>query len=76
MGYYARDIKATAATSHIILENQALCWNPSISGTKTEDGFIATGTGPRYITSPVLFPAHRCKVGDNEILRAGLLVVQ
>ena len=66
MGYGARDIRVTQETKDVIEENQAFCWNPSISGTKTEDGFIAppssrtgifvTGacSGPRDIDRSIL----------------------
>lgn len=75
MGYYARDIKVTAETSDIVQENQAFCWNPSITGTKTEDGFIATGQGAAMISHPVVFPQIKQEVEGVQFVRPGMLVV-
>ena len=75
MGYYARDIKVTADTKDIVQENQAFCWNPSITGTKTEDGFIATSKGPIMITHPVIFPQVQQKIDGINFSRPGMLVV-
>ena len=75
MGYYARDIKVTDQTPDIVQENQAFCWNPSITGTKTEDGFIATAQGPVMISHPVAFPAVRQEIAGIELVRPGMLVV-
>jgi Xaa-Pro aminopeptidase len=75
MGYYSRDIKVTAATTDIIRENQAFCWNPSITGTKTEDGFIATKSGPLMITQPVFYPKVTQEIGGISFCRAGMLII-
>ncbi|NLG84178.1 MAG: M24 family metallopeptidase [Firmicutes bacterium] len=75
MGYYARDTRVTAATKEPVEENQAYCWNPSISGTKSEDGFIATSTGPIFITKPLRYPRIEKTVGGITFAKAGLLVL-
>ncbi len=75
MGYYARDIKVTGETEDTARENQAFCWNPSITGTKTEDGFIAAAAGPLLITAPVAYPAVNCAVDGVLLSRPGMLVV-
>ncbi|NMC31506.1 MAG: M24 family metallopeptidase [Veillonellaceae bacterium] len=75
MGYYSRDLKVTAATVEIIQENQAFCWNPSITGTKTEDGFIATSAGPLMITQPVFYPTVTQEIGGISFRRSGILIV-
>ncbi len=75
MGYYARDVKVTAATREVVAENQAFCWNPSITGTKTEDGFIATAGGPLMITGPVIYPRIASMVDGVEFSRPGMLVI-
>ena len=62
MGYTARDIRVTPRNTEPIRPNQAICWNPTISGTKSEDGFIATQNGPIMITKPILFPKLRIEV--------------
>ena len=75
MGYTARDIKVTSETKDLVEENQAFCWNPSISGTKTEDGFIATKNGPLMITRPVIYPSIEYKKDGVHIKKPVLLVL-
>lgn len=75
MGYYARDIRVTPATSELVRENQAFCWNPTISGTKSEDGFIITSQGIIMITKPVLFPTLKLEVEGQEFVRPGILTL-
>jgi Xaa-Pro aminopeptidase len=75
MGYYARDIKVTEESKDIVQPKQAFCWNPSISGTKTEDGFIATADGPVMISSPVVFPRIESITDGVRLVRPGMLVV-
>ena len=75
-GYFSRDIKVTDQTPDIVQENQAFCWNPTITGTKTEDGFIATTQGPVMISHPVVFPTVRQEVAGIQLVRPGMLVVE
>ena len=74
MGYSARDIKVNASTTELVQENQAFCWNPSITGTKSEDCFIATRNGPLMISNPVIFPVLRMEVEGIEFTRPAILV--
>lgn len=74
MGYSSRDIKVCASTTEPVQENQAFCWNPSITGTKSEDGFIATPNGPLMISNPVIFPVLRMEVEGIEFSRPAILV--
>jgi len=76
MGYYARDIRVTSQTKDVVEENQPYCWNPSITGTKTEDGFIARKDGPLMITQPVIFPRIEYKGNGIDIVRPGILVLE
>src|SRR5262249_53372200 len=43
MGYEPRDFKVTPQETRKVVENQAVGWNPSITGTKTEDTILTTG---------------------------------
>ena len=56
MGYDIRDSICTDDSTETVQEDQCFCWNPSISGTKSEDGFIAHKQGFSFITKPILFP--------------------
>lgn len=75
MGYYARDIRVTPDCQQIVRKNQAFCWNPTISGTKSEDGFIVTESGPLMITKPFVFPRLELKVDSVHFIRPGMLIL-
>ncbi|MCD6169258.1 MAG: M24 family metallopeptidase [Candidatus Latescibacteria bacterium] len=49
-GYATRDFKATLNSTQIVQENQAYAWNPSITGTKSEDTIIALSDKTEVIT--------------------------
>lgn len=70
-GYYL----VTEENHGIIQENQCYCYNPSITGTKTEDGFIVTKEGPIMVTRPVLFPCIEAAVNGVTVKRPGVLVI-
>lgn len=50
MGYECRDFKATQAESRVVKPDQLVGWNPSITGTKSEDTIVTGAAGPRVIT--------------------------
>jgi Xaa-Pro aminopeptidase len=75
MGYYPRDIRVTPTTTEKIYRNQAFCWNPSITGTKSEDGFITTEKGPIMITKPVIFPTLKIEVEGITFIKPDMLEV-
>lgn len=56
--------------------NQVYGYNPSITGTKTEDGFIVTEEGPIFATYPVTFPAIKETINGVEYVRPGILEVK
>lgn len=70
-GYYL----VTEDSHGIIQRNQCYCYNPSITGTKTEDGFIVTEEGPIMITKPVLFPKLETEINGTRIERPGVLTL-
>lgn len=43
MGYEGRDFKATPAEERAVLDDQPVGWNPSITGTKSEDTILSSG---------------------------------
>jgi Xaa-Pro aminopeptidase len=43
MGYEGRDYKATPTETRLVAEDQAVGWNPSITGTKSEDTILSSG---------------------------------
>jgi Xaa-Pro aminopeptidase len=75
-GYVGRDWKpARADDLTVILENQAFAWNPSITGTKSEDTIIATDNGPEIISSTPGLPAISIQTEIGEIKRADILII-
>jgi Xaa-Pro dipeptidase len=65
----------TEDTHNIIQLHQCYGYNPSITGTKTEDGFIVTEEGPLFITYPVTFPALKEEIDGVEYVRPGILEI-
>ena len=49
-GYEGRDYKGTPTCQEIVANNQAFAWNPSISGTKSEDTVLVTEQGQEILT--------------------------
>jgi Xaa-Pro aminopeptidase len=43
MGYEPRDFLATPAEERRVVQNQLVGWNPTITGTKSEDTILSTG---------------------------------
>jgi Xaa-Pro aminopeptidase len=73
MGYYGRDIRVHHKVEEKVRPNQAFCWNPSITGTKSEDGFIATPNGPLMISKPIIFPTVEMEVEGIKFVRPDIL---
>jgi len=51
-GYHPRDRIVNPATGTPVTPGQPFAWNPTIRGTKCEDTFIATDTGPVLLCGP------------------------
>jgi Xaa-Pro dipeptidase len=49
-GYGSREIIATPTTIEPIQIGQAFAWNPSITGSKSEETFVLTAAGPELVT--------------------------
>jgi len=72
-GYKSREFRVTSSTGARVAENQAFAWNPSITGTKTEDTIIATPSGPRVISQAGNWPLLRINIAGAEIPRPDIL---
>jgi len=73
-GYATRDYRATADTDDPVEPNQAFAWNPSITGTKSEDTIIATPDGPEVISASPGFPTVEVAAAGLKLQRADILV--
>lgn len=73
IGYEGRDYKVTFASPQIVQENQAFAWNPSITGSKSEDTMLATSQGPEILSPPVTFPVLEMEVGGIRFRRPDIL---
>jgi len=73
-GYKSRDFRVTLETAECVAENQAFAWNPSISGTKSEDTIIATSYGPKIISLNTEWPTLEVTVGGKTIPRPDIFV--
>lgn len=73
-GYAGRDYKATPDTDEVVLEHQAFAWNPSITGTKSEDTILATADGPVVLTPAQEWPMLEVEYHGQVIARPDILV--
>lgn len=73
IGYTGRDYRVNFNTPDIIQENQAFTWNPSITGTKSEDTILATFNGPEMITKPIIYPTTKIEVEGIWFVRPWVL---
>ena len=73
IGYTGRDYRTSFNTRDIVQENQAFTWNPSITGTKSEDTIVATSQGPEMITKPMIYPTLSIQVEGFAFTRPDIL---
>lgn len=69
IAYQPREVIATPAASERVEPSMAFAWNPSITGTKTEDTFLLQAGGPLLITCDDSWPV--TTTGEPEIWIAG-----
>lgn len=74
IGYQGRDYRVDFTTPGIIADHQGFCWNPSITGTKSEDTIVSTKEGIIPITKPVLFPKNIIEIDGFVFERPDVLV--
>jgi Xaa-Pro aminopeptidase len=74
IGYTGRDYRTNFKTPDLVQENQAFTWNPSITGTKSEDTILATSKGPELVTRPILYPTLSMTVEGISFKRPAILV--
>ncbi len=73
IGYVPRDYRVDYSHSGIIQENQGFCWNPSITGTKSEDTVVVKTGNFEFISRPVIFPKTEITADGTRCIRADIL---
>ena len=73
-GYKAREFRAHSGSAAAVVENQAFAWNPSITGTKSEDTIIATANGPEIISQTDDWPMIDVDTDGITVKRPNILV--
>lgn len=73
-GYNSRELKATPDVEERVMENQAFAWNPSITGTKSEDTIIVHRENNEIITETNDFPYIEIKIDNRVIKRPDILI--
>jgi Xaa-Pro dipeptidase len=74
-GYSAREYVATPDSTDIVEAGQAFAWNPSITGTKSEDTIIVEPDGNRIITHTGKYAYLEAEYRGEKVLRPGILVL-
>lgn len=72
--YENREIQARLESTHIIAVGQAFAWNPSITGTKSEDTMLLTHTGAESISTTGDWPMIDVVIDGTTYQRPGILV--
>ena len=75
-GYGVRDYHGTPFVEGIVKNNQGFAWNPSITGTKSEDTFIAKESGFEIISNTGEWPLVEVKAKDGTVLKRPDILVK
>lgn len=70
-----RDYVATPESAQVVAASQAYAWNPSITGTKSEDTILVGETGNEVLTSIEGWPTYRVELDGLVIERPAILEV-
>jgi Xaa-Pro aminopeptidase len=73
-GYLGREFLATPDERRRVHRNQAFAWNPSITGTKSEDTILATEGGAVLLSQSVDWPTVQVEHPGGTLPRADILV--
>lgn len=73
-GYRAREFLGNFDTQEVVQENQMYAWNPTISGTKSEDTILATARGPEILTEIPGWPVKKIIVDGTGLIRPDILI--
>ena len=74
-GYEPREYIATPGSTDLVSTGQVYAWNPSITGTKSEDTILVGGQGQEILTAIKGWPTIPVKINGNDITRPAILVI-
>jgi Xaa-Pro aminopeptidase len=74
-GYATREFRASPQRKEEVLPYQAFAWNPSISGTKSEDTIIAAPGGPEILSGSPNWPMVEVSLEGTIIQRPDMLIL-
>ncbi len=72
-GYEPREVVATPSSPEVVVQGQVYAWNPSITGTKSEDSVLIGETENMVLTEIEGWPVMSVSVSDQEIKRPAIL---
>ena len=68
-GYATRDYLATPYYDELVYDNQAFTWNPSITGTKSEDTVLVNKNGFEILTESKKWPTVEVKAKNGVMVK-------
>jgi len=74
-GYEGRYFRAAPDDTRTLQQNEAVAWNPSIAGTKSEDTILCAGDTPEILTPCHQWPTSQYECGGMAIFRPDIFVV-
>jgi antitoxin VapB len=74
-GFEPREYVATPTATEIVVAGQAYAWNPSITGTKSEDSILVGENGNEVVTAVSDWPMLSVEVNGQTILRPKILEI-
>lgn len=74
-GYAPREERVLPDSQRLLREHMALAWNPSITGTKSEDTILIDDSGFEVLTNTLRWPSLVISVKGYDIPRPDILVV-
>lgn len=72
-GYEGRDARAVPGSEHTLTAPTAVAWNPSITGTKSEDTFLVTEAGLECLTEAKGWPMVSAQTDIGRLERPDIL---
>jgi Xaa-Pro aminopeptidase len=72
-GYEPREIIATVCSEEVVSVGQVYAWNPSITGTKSEDTILVTEQGYEILTAMNDWPTIPIRINGQTFFRPAIL---